>query len=341
MDPYLDARNKLTDFLVRATLIESYHSFAQHGKPYPFVTPEALLPRSSGRATEHPFQRAALIFLVDGVVPRALRKHIRFRPANEVSAQNITRLAPDIDVRAFNAGDCAVDAAGFAPFLDKLIDLDFGLLIQREGEAAAGPSEPPRLTHMHVKVERLTDNAVRALAIALGYIKRRLYEQGDDYVEALEQKYHEYFGFSGNASGRKSAAAMAGQLLATGDQRFTVFVTSQEDCRLTLIDDTDDIQQFLLVALAPKTLDEISGGRADDYSIGAIKAGDEPLRKVVILRVRFGRTGAAQQVNGEGIERDPADLSLRWLALKGETIMPAPESGGAEIAFSWTTKPSV
>lgn len=339
MDPYLDAREKLTDFLVRTTLVESYHSFAQHGKPYPFVTRDALLPGGSGPATEHPFQRAALVFLVDGAVPRALRKHIRFRRANEVSAQNIKRFAPDIDVRAFETDDCLVDAAGFEPFLDKLLDLDFGLLIQREGDAAE-PGGPPRLTHIHVKVERLTDNAVRALAIALGYIKRRLYEQGEDYVEALERKYHEYFGFTGNASGRKSAAAMAGQLLATGDRQFTVFVTSQEDCRLTLIDETDKIHQFLLIAIAPAVLDEITGGEADEYSIGVIKAGDEPLRKVVILHVTFGRTRAAHVVGENGPARDIADLERSWLSLLGESIMPVPAGTRAEIPFTWAAKPS-
>jgi len=336
MDPYLDTHKRLTEFLVRATLVESYHSFEQHGKPYPFVTRNALLPGGSGPASEHPFQRTALVFLVDGAVPKALRKHIRFRRANEISVQNIRRLAPDIDLDAFDASDCGTDAEGFEAFLDKLLALDCGLLIQRDSDAEKSGGQP-RLTHMHVKVERLTDNAVRELAVSLGYIKRRLYEHGDEHVEMLEQKYHEYFGFSGNASGRKSAAAMAAQLLARGDQRFTVFVTSQEDCRLTLIDNSNGIRQFLLVALAPAVLDDITGGEPGDYTIGVIKAGAEPLRKVVVLRAKYSRTLSAQPMSNEGQERDPANLKKNWLKLLGEGIVPVPESDRAEIPFAWSS----
>ena len=70
------------------------------------------------------------------------------------------------------------------------------------------------LTHMHVKVERLTDTAIKELGKELGYVERRLFERGEDYVDALESKFFEYFGFSANAAGRKSAAAMAAQLLS-------------------------------------------------------------------------------------------------------------------------------
>ena len=35
-------RDNLCEFLIQATLIESYHSFLRHAKPYPFAARESL-----------------------------------------------------------------------------------------------------------------------------------------------------------------------------------------------------------------------------------------------------------------------------------------------------------
>ena len=40
----------------------------------------------------------------------------------------------------------------------------------------------------------LTDTAIKELGKELGYVERRLFERGEDYVEALENKFFEYFG---------------------------------------------------------------------------------------------------------------------------------------------------
>ena len=93
---YAATRDRLSEFLIRATLIESYHSFSRHDKPYPFAAPESLQLGISTAAYEHPFQRSALILVVDGPLPASLRKHIRFRSANEMTAANLSRLAPEI-----------------------------------------------------------------------------------------------------------------------------------------------------------------------------------------------------------------------------------------------------
>ncbi len=328
--PYDAARQRLIDFLVRATLVESYHSFAQHGKPYPFVTRAGLRPGAIAPGTEHPFQRGALVILVDGAMPRALRRHIRVRRANEMTAENIFRLAPDLDSFTFDPDECSSESPGFEALLDRLVDLDYGLLIQRES-ADTGL----RLTHMHVKVERLTDNAVRQLAVTLGYIKRRLYEQGEAWVEALERKYFEYFGFSPNASGRKSAAAMAAQLLADSAERFTVFATSQEDCRLTILDESSNVFHYLLVPLMPDALSDITEETRANYVVDTLKAGSESLRCIVVLRAHFRRTASAMPATGSADTRDPDGLDTDWLELVDEAVMPISGECTGPIPIAW------
>jgi hypothetical protein len=332
-DPYCAARRRLTQFLIRATLIESYHSFARHGKPYPFVTPDALRPGAMAPSTEHPFQRGALILLVDGPLPRALRKHIRFRRTNELTPENLAQLAPDIDPKQFDPVDRQADSDSLEELLDRLLGVDYGLLFQQE---PGNQSAVPQLSHLHVKVERLTDNAVRELALSLGYVKRRLYEHGEPFVERLEGKYHEYFGFSPNASGRKSAAAMAAQLLARGGQRFTVFSTSQEDCRLTLLDDTDEISHYILVPLAPSAMTAATGPAEASYAVDTLRAGQESLRKVAVLRVRQRRRSPALPVDPNEAPRSADGLDQDWLELVDETLIALPGRDGPAIAINWT-----
>ena len=240
-------RDDLCEFLVQSTLIESYHSFAQHAKPYPFATRESLRPGASTSSYEHPFQRSALILLIDGALPVSLRKHIRFRRANELTGDNVGRLAPEIARDYQPPLGLSMGDEMFPGLLNRLLDVDYALLMQRPNDAVA-----IALSHMHVKVERLTDNAVRVLARDLGYIRRTLNENGEAYAEILERKYFEYFGFAANASGRKCAAAMAAQLLSAEAPRFAVFAACQEDCRLTMLDGSDVVSHHLLLAVNPE-----------------------------------------------------------------------------------------
>jgi len=322
------ARDKLCEFLIQATLIESYHSFAQHAKPYPFAARESLRPGASTASFEHPFQRSALILIVDGALPANLRKHIRFRRANELSADNLSRLAPEITAELSLPDSLALRDAGFPTLLDRLLDLDYALLMQR-----AGASSPITLSHIHVKVERLTDNAVRVLARDLGYIRRTLYENGETHAEMLERKYFECFGFSANASGRKCAAAMAAQLLGADIFKFAVFATCQEDCRLTMLGDSESVTHHLLLRVKTKTLHAIGAKDLKNYVIDAgAGANDE---SVVCYRVRLRRTAAAQPLSSESTGRPDNGLNQPWLEITEQTVLPLPEHHAPALLYDW------
>jgi len=329
-DAYQAARQRISDFLIRYALLESYQRSRADREAYRFVERHEVLPAAAPGSTERARQNTALIFLVDGELPRSLNKHFRLRASNRVTWQNLRRLAPHLDHSDYKASHCQLDALEFESLLRKLCTLDYALMIERR----PGKDEADALcqiTHMHVKVERLTDIAIKELGRILGYIDRRLFERGEDYVDALEAKFFEYYGFTYTASGRKSAAAMAAQLLAESRLRFSVFVSSQEDARLTVLDDGPTISQTMLVRFAPQDLQQLEAqvpGGIDRYIVDTADG-----MPVLLYQVRFHRTAAAS-ISGGGLRQDRRLLSP-WLEIADEAILDAAGSGAAALPVIW------
>ena len=326
------AEARLLKELVRFTLIESLENFQSHRREYPFVAREKLFPSVNVHNREWHYQHPAFVILLDGVMPRPLNKNFRLRLSNLVSWRNLLKVLPESELKDFKAADCDVETTEFSSLLKKLLPLDFALLVQREGPRI----ETQRLTHMHVKVERLTDIAIRELGKELSYIDRTLFERGEDYVESLEAKFFEYFGFSAHASGRKSAAAMAAQLLMKYDTDFTVFVASQSDLRLTLLRNHHRIEQYFLIALGDAAYHQLSEQYApevlDRYQIDRLESGEH----VFIYRVHFDRTAAALPGDREIREKS---LQARWLDFVQGEIVDA-ELTLPQLPFDWVNSPA-
>ena len=333
-DDYGDARTRLVDFLIRYTLIESYGRSKAEGKPYHFIDRGRLRPGGAAPSHEHSHQNTALIFLLDGELPTALNKHFRLRGSNRVTWRNLQRLAPHMDHSDYKAVHCLINNPENEALLAKLCALDYALMIERPESEKVERPEPCQLTHMHVKVERLTDNAIKDLGKRLGYIERHLFERGEDYVDALEAKYYEYFGFSYNASGRKSAAAIAAQLFGEHGLRFTVFVASQEDGRFTLLDDSALITQYLLVRFDAADRQRFLAEAGSGGSVKAYCIAEENGLPVMLYRVRFRRTRAARPV-GEELRADYS-LDTPWLEIADEAILAPPDVSRREIPFTWS-----
>ncbi len=347
-DPYLAARKRIIDFLLEYSLIDSFFSFEAHDKPYPFVSRSALLPGDAEPSKEHIYQNAAFIILLDGGLPHALNKHFRLRNSNRVTWRNIQRLAPNADISKYKAAHCRMDSPGATGLLHQLISLDYALLVDR-GEPQPSADEgdgsrksPCMISHMHVKVERLTDNAIKDLGKTLGYIDKRLFERGEDYVDALEAKFFEYYGFSAHASGRKSAAAMAAQLLGKHDTDFSVLVANQDDRRLTILDSSDHVTQYFLIRLEKEDIGRLEASAAESdvadvspYAIHTCSGG----RPIMLYRVRFRRAPAAHRE-----KRKPKDRLLKnsWLEIEDGIIVAPPRlrqsSGLVNIPFMWVSE---
>ncbi|MFA5120138.1 hypothetical protein [Zavarzinia sp.] len=338
-DLFVAARDRLTEFLLGYSLIESYFAFVRARKPYPFLPRTSIVPGSAVPRGEQRHQATAFVILLDEPMPESLIKHFRLRKSNRVTAQNLRNLCSDVAIEQIEPQQLDLASNESDELLRKLLPIDYALLAER-----TTPGTAPQLSHAHVKIERLTDNAIRDLAMDLGYIERRLFERGEDYVDALEAKYYEYYGFPANASGRKSAAAMAAQLLTTAGTRFTVMLANQDDCRITLLDDGQIITQYLLIRLdrddaARLVRSAKAFGATDEAPYVVLRdARDAP---IVLYRVDFARAAPAR-----GHMRSDADRMLRqpWLEIVDEWIVKVPvaESGEdpgtdlpAALPFVW------
>ena len=352
-DPFEAARRRLVDYLIRYALVESYFTFQRHRRPYPFAHKHALLPNTDGPKAESRYQNTAFMILRDGRIPQSLIKHFRLRRSNLVNAANIARMVPgldldlDLDLGAMDAARCEVMGDGFEGLFRGLAPLDYALVMERhqdeDGSGQAGPPEGPvHLTHMHVKVERLTDNAVNELARDLGYVERRLFERGEDYVDRLEAKFYEYFGFSANASGRKSAAAMAAQMLGVEGGRFNVLLSNQDDCRMTVLDESELITQYMLLRLDRNdterfTAQALAAGADDGTAFRVISDGRG--QTVVIYRLTLRRTAAARPGPRQPGE---SELDLPWLEIADEALVAVPARqpvpGPQVLTFPWAIR---
>jgi hypothetical protein len=236
-----------------------------------------------------------------------------------------------MDFTGYKAAHCRMDAAEVEGLLGKLCALDYALMITRPTTPKNEPDGPCVLTHMHVKVERLTDMAIKEMAKSLGYIDQRLFERGEDYVDALEAKFFEYYGFSFNASGRKGAAAMAAQLFAAHRLRFSVFVSSAEDGRLTVLDESPLITQYMLIKLDAEDAERFAEAAKDFGGAQAFGAADRP--RVLLYRVRFRRTQVAQP-EARGLRSDRS-LQAPWLEIADEAVLSPGADPRLAVSFAW------
>ncbi|PWR22483.1 hypothetical protein [Zavarzinia aquatilis] len=320
-DLFVVTRNRLTEFLLNYSLIESYFAFVRARKPYPFMARDAVVPGSAVPRGEQRHQNTAFMILLDEPLPETLIKHFRLRKSNRVTAPNLRALCSDVVIEDIEPAQLDLSSSESDALLRKLLPIDYAILGER-----ATPGGAPLLSHAHVKIERLTDNALRELGLDLGYVERRLFERGEDYADALEAKFYEYYGFPGNASGRKSAAAMAAQMLAKAGTRFCVLLANQDDCRITVLDDGPFITQYMLIRLdRDDTARLIRTARA----FGATGAGpytvirDARDASIVLYRVDFARSAPAR-----GRVRSDADRLLRqpWLEIVDEWIVKVPSA---------------
>lgn len=324
---YLSSRERVLRFMIQYTLIESFHKFRALQQPYPFVPRNSLRPGAVTPTKEYTLHNNGLVILLDERVTANLYKHFRARPANRTLKKNLAAVAPNLpSLDDFDADKCRVDHGEFAEMMRLLMPLDYALLIQR----ISPPDEASHfsLTHFHVKVERLTDNALRSLAIHLGYIRKGLHERDELFAEALEKKFYEYFNFYHNAAGRRSAAALSAQLLMREKIPGTVFVTSQQDRRLTLLTSLGpcrcmEIDQYLLQPLDKEELDELKAwGKQNGMDIQRdFLLHRSPQGGVVLVRARYRHTEVAMPVP-EGEQRGEINPREKWVRLIDEAIMP-------------------
>ncbi|MBF0417232.1 MAG: hypothetical protein HQL86_03180 [Magnetococcales bacterium] len=341
-DPYWAARDKILKLLLHYTLIESFKKFIKRQMPYPYVSPSMVRPKAATASREYTLHNTCLITLLDSPLPGNLKKHFRCREGNRVTRENIVDVAPDLPFLG-NYCDSHRDSShpAFVNLLRMLLPLDYSLLIQN----TASPNDPMKkieLSNFHVRIERLTDNALRHLGIHLNYLERSLREKDDTFIETLEKKLYEYYHFYHNAGGRRAAAVHAAQLLFREKLPGTILVGSQQDRRLTLLtlhgkNQQTSVEQFFLIKLSSAAVSElIDLGTTHDIDIqkNFLISIDDEHEGLVVLKAEYAHTEAAKPTL-EKKSRDGDQIHEDWLQLVRECIVPITPQETTQIGYSF------
>ena len=126
---------------------------------------------------------------------------------------------------------------------------------------------------------------------------------------------------------------MAAQLLGADIFRFAVFATCQEDCRLTMLDDSESVTHHQLLQVKTDVLRAIGAKDLENYVINAGDGANS--ESVVCHRVRLRRTAAARPLLSESPERSDIDLKQPWLEITEQTVLPLPGHHAPALFYDW------
>lgn len=251
---YETLRDELDGFLIQKSLIDSYHNFLSHNVEYPFVDKRELKPKARIFEKESPYHRAFIVMFCEGSLPDYCKKYIRYFDKNKVVKENLEYLVDVKIYKSFADNLRYFETRGFFHLLDGLLPLDYALLIQRDESVRRKTRYI--LSHFYVKIDWPIVEAAEDLGKDLRYISRDIYERGDKYAEALQQKLFEYYGSHYTAGGRRTAGLVAAQFLKHLDFISTVYVSSAESRSLTKISE-QGITKFVLLPLSPEEISKI------------------------------------------------------------------------------------
>jgi len=311
---YLNVRYRLDEFLVKYILLDSLTNFKALGEEYPFVDPPSLKPGTKGPnlpEDEVAPHNSGLVVFYEDVIPSELHDHIEIESTNRITKD---RLVADklVDVQfasSFEHPKIYLSHEAFEETLQTLSQTDYGLVIQADPTRPKG-QDAYRLSHYRVMIEWSMTAAATSLAKSVGYINRRLSEDGEDKGLALKHKLFEYYGFHYTVGSRRRAAIRASQLLKGTRKLFTVYVGSTQARHLTKITE-EGIERFTLLRLPDEHIrqaENIDEQFADRYLLD---------QNVCVFRVVY-RTNEYSQP-GKNRKFDP---KVQWLRVAHEAIMP-------------------
>lgn len=320
---YTIIRDVLEKTLIEYTLVDSYHSFCRELQEYPFVERRELKPGAITRKQEYACQNRCLVLFYEGSLDSTTQKYFRFRERNRVSIRNLKEYFVDMDLpEDLETGMKYVENPDFTKLLRLLLPLDYALLIQHD------PLAKKRirylLSHFHVKVDGLLDQMVESMGKRLRYISRDLYEKGEDFAEALERKFFEYYSFHHDVGGRRSAAIVAAELFSGLHFLWTVYVGSAEARSLTRISEKG-VAKLVLLELTEEEIEGIIKKEKLDKEdfIHSYLIAKTPQGGVGIFYVFYQHTDPALPPK-EGSLRDTLNIKERWISISDQFLIPVP-----------------
>lgn len=316
----------LDDLLVQHTLIDSYQSYVDRDQQYPFIKPQALNPttvRHDMKEADIEGHNTGLVFLTENRLHSSWLQYINFWEMFTCTKKSIephSSIDPDFKER-FSQKKAEVDHPDFIDALKNFSELDYGLLVQPYS------SEKNRffMTHFHVRVDYPLVSAAEEKAVKLGYLQGKLHEQEPKVMGKLMSKFFQYYGLHfRNASGRRTAGAIASHLLEKNDGHFSVYIASEQSRVMQKIT-RQDITKYALVQLEnPQELAEHYPNLEQDYLVD---------HDVAIMRAHYTRTKYGRPLNKDGKPpsepRQVTKNSLIQMSQKPE-LVPKPYLNGVE-----------
>jgi len=314
-------RDDLEQFILQYGLIDSYNNFKANNVPYPFVERRELKPKARIPNLEYEHQNAFLLIFLEDTIPAANKKYIRFFDDNKTTKSNFLKTESLSLKHDFDRNQKYLDSNGFWDLLKDLLPVDYAILLQRDPTTKT--RDKYSLTHFHVRIDWPIADAAEDLAASLRYISKNLYEKGDKYAEDLQKKFFEFYGQSGMAGGRRTAAIVAAQYLKRLNCLSTIYAGSSESRAIIKLSEKAPSKTVLL-QLTDKELNTIAKENSMTTSIFRENyvIARENKTNIVIFNVIYDYTQQAKRPR-DGKLRD-LNPDLYWLTINSEQILPKP-----------------
>ena len=228
------------------------------------------------------------------------------------------------------------DNKPFMDFVEKLIKIDFALLIQQD--PTIKKKNRYALTHFHVKIDWPISDAAEDLGKYLRYIQGNLYENGDKYARIVQNKLFEYYGCHYSVGGRRTAALIASQLLKRLAVISTIYISSSESRTMVKYSERG-LSKFFLIKL---TNDQIKALASKE------KMSMEKFKNSYLYPGKGYHVGISEAVyDYTEYSKPPEDGKLRkikpaynWLRVVDEFLHPRSDSIHLRpINYNWVYSP--
>ncbi len=342
---YLSMRAELEQTLFRSVFGGSYQAFKDAGSAYPFHERKELKPGSKVPSQEYELFNEAFVIFSEGTIPPEYRNHLRTRRSTKFTKDNLVGRVLDVELADFDSDDRNVTSPNFPNLLSRSLDLDSALVIQRDPTVTARGRYA--LTDGFVKVDFPVTDAAERLARHLRYVSKKITDTDipeevilgrTPVADRLEEKFFEYYGFHhATAGNRRTASAVAAQLLRVGDHMSTVYMASQEERAMTRICGSD-LSKYALIRVPKKDVRAIEdkyGVDMDDYTIDETKKG-----RVVLFQLAYSLTPSSTPPLEKKVREFDPSLRKKWRRIKHELILPKPgKTHLRPLPFPAVTKP--
>ncbi len=325
-------RDALEQRLMKISLIDSFYNYEKNGTDYIFLDKSELKPKSKKTGKESELFNTFIVIFSEGVVGSHLKSYIRFFPENGVVKKNLEYLANFSLYKSFHKNIRHFENPGFLDFLEKLINVDYALLIQQD--PSVKKKNRYSLTHFHVKIDWPIADAAQDLARRLRYIQHNLYENGEIEGRVLQNKLFEYYGCHHSVGGRRTAGLIAAQLLGIEDHISTVFVSTSQYRSMYKYSERG-VSKFFLIQLTKKQVNALAQREEME---------EEAFASTYLYPAKGFHIGVSEASYGHTIHSmPPEDGKLRklrpaynWLKLREELLHPRANAPNARpIRYDW------